>query len=860
MLGILLLLLLSISAIAKVEVISNYPLPKNNIESLVNEQNYPYIVEILKSIDVVKDVYVMETEDEIILYLERYPILRKVSISGNRSISDEDIKIMAGIYEGMPWKDISYEVLKLRIEDIYKEEGFLDVDVNVSGNFSQDGYVNLEITVKEEDIYFFKGSRFEGTTVNEKELDKASKLYKGRIAKLEDFIDASYSIQDYYINLGFFDAVVLLKDIERETYTRPYFRVLMPKLEQTTKNPLIIMGSFLEGLSNFFRHPIGTIKALAGKGRFAVPVYSVREGTLYSVVFENATFFSYEDLIRATGFKDKGIDLFTLESAKENIMNLYKSKGFFDVEVSYSWDKDTVVFEIREGQRYTYKDGFFDEERIKDEIQQEIDKLNKEGYTLAKAQYTVLPIKEEKRVDVVIHWEKGKKQILNKFVYQGDDKEIKKIFRDVNDNLPAIYDTNVIEKLNTALKEFFLKKGYMDGDFQIDVDIKEDNDSTIYTYFYTIEKGETYLLGDDVQFGAQNTSLKELSYMTLRSKYYSKGLDDEALSNMLNSSLFSGAKIDTFVDKENKKVYRLIQVSEDKRGYLDLSIGYNTEENIAFDVLLGWKNLFGNGINTSIRYTRSQKRELYRIDVIDNFLFTRKLWFKGSVFKSFEDHKSYDLDSKGIAASFGYRIGRYTSIGPSIYIANNEVLGNTYHIKKFGLFLLRDYRDDIFFPSRVHYDSVQLSVATGDADYTKFELQTYYFIPLRKDFNFSFKLSGGYTSKNTPIFERFFLGGFRDLRGYSYEEIGQPNGGRYYGFGRAELEIPIKLPLIATAFVDAGNVSDTFKDVFKDIKWGYGTGIGAKTPIGPVKFEVAFPAEKEFYKKPKFYLSVGYFY
>ncbi len=860
MVKVLLLLCFSLPAIAKVEVISNFPFQKSNIEKILNRQNYPYIVEVLKSLDVIKNVHVMETEEEIVIYLERYPILQKIEITGNRSIGDEDIKARAGIYEGMPWKDISYETIKLRIEDVYKEEGFLDARVSVEGNVSDDGYVDLSINIKEGNIYFYKGSKYEGTTLEIQDLEKASKLFKGRIAKEEDFILGSYNIQDYYIDQGFFDAIVLLKDVEKQVYSKPYFRVLMPKLEQVSKNPLNIMGSFFEGLSNLFRHPIGTFKALIGKGRFAVPVYTIKEGTFYNVIFEGNKFFTYTELLKTTGFRDKGIDFFTLESARTKVIDLYKSKGFFDVEVNYSWNIDTVVFHITEGQRYTYKDGFFDEDLIKKEIQDKLTQLKKQGYTLATAKYTVLPNKEKKKVDVEIILDKGKRQILNKFLYEGDDKEIKKIFRNINDTLPAIYNTNIIEKLNTALNEFFLKKGYMDGDFQIEVNIEEDEDSITYTYLYRIEKGDIYLLGDDVYFGAMHTTLKELSYMTVRSDFYSKDLDNETLSNMLNTGIFSGVKIDTFLDKENKKVYRLIQVSEDKRGDLDLSIGYNTEENFAFDVTLGWKNLFGVGINTSINYKRSQKRELYSINIIDNFLFTRRLWIKGSIFKSFENHKSYDLDTKGIATSIGYRIGRYTSVGPSFYKVSNSVLGNTYNINKIGIFFLRDYRDDLFFPTRIHYNSVDLSFGTGDVNYTKFELQTYYFIPLRKGFNLSFKLSGGYVSKNAPIFEKFFLGGLRDLRGYSYEEIGQPNGGNYYGFGRLDLEVPVKLPIIGTLFVDAGNVSNNFKGVISNIKWSYGAGIGAKTPIGPIKLEVAFPAKEKFYKKLKFYLSVGYFY
>jgi outer membrane protein insertion porin family len=60
-----------------VVILSNYPLPKNNLESTVNEENYRRIVEILRSLEEVKNVSVEEKDGQITIkvgpFMRVYP-------------------------------------------------------------------------------------------------------------------------------------------------------------------------------------------------------------------------------------------------------------------------------------------------------------------------------------------------------------------------------------------------------------------------------------------------------------------------------------------------------------------------------------------------------------------------------------------------------------------------------------------------------------------------------------------------------------------------------------------------------------------------------------------------------------------
>jgi len=410
------------------------------------------------------------------------------------------------------------------------------------------------------------------------------------------------------------------------------------------------------------------------------------------------------------------------------------------------------------------------------------------------------------------------------------------------------------------LRNYFLREGYMEGDFQVDVSVEEDEDSVYYYYTYQVLKGPKYRVGKDIYYGYEHTRKRELSYMTIKEEFYSEVDTDRTLNNLIASDVFSGVRIDTFLDKNKKEVYRLIQLFEDKRGMFDLSLGYNTQEGILLDTFLGWKNILGIGLNSGVRYRRTGKRELYDLEFYDNFLFTRKLWMKGALFKNYEKHESYDLTSSGLSLSLGYRITDYTSLGLILSRTSNSTLGQVIDLYKYGVFLLREYKDNPFSPKRIHYNSLSITRAVGDRNYTKLELSTFYLIPVRENLNLSFKVSGGYVGRDAPIFDRFFLGGLRDLRGYGFESVGEPSGGRYYTFGRFELEFPIRATLVGIVFTDVGNVGDKFSETFKNPKRDIGFAMGVKTPIGPTRLDVATPMDKSFLKSVRLYLSVGYYY
>jgi len=127
-----------------------------------------------------------------------------------------------------------------------------------------------------------------------------------------------------------------------------------------------------------------------------------------------------------------------------------------------------------------------------------------------------------------------------------------------------------------------------------------------------------------------------------------------------------------------------------------------------------------------------------------------------------------------------------------------------------------------------------------------------------------------------PIFERYRLGGFNDLRGYSFREIGphfnimQNPQGRLSrlnkgGDKKMYLQMEYFMPLIPEAgikaliFADAGRVYDDDESIeFQGFKKDYGFGFRWITPIAPFRFEWAYPYEDGKTGDMKFIFYLGY--
>ena len=112
---------------------------------------------------------------------------------------------------------------------------------------------------------------------------------------------------------------------------------------------------------------------------------------------------------------------------------------------------------------------------------------------------------------------------------------------------------------------------------------------------------------------------------------------------------------------------------------------------------------------------------------------------------------------------------------------------------------------------------------------------------------------------SVPNSLKFTTGGQDSIRGFAanslgeLDEYGEVIGGKNLVVASLEYEHPITEKISAAAFVDAGNSFNDWGDY--EVKTGAGLGVRYKSPLGPVRLDLAVP--KDDTKDLHFYFSLG---
>lgn len=107
----------------------------------------------------------------------------------------------------------------------------------------------------------------------------------------------------------------------------------------------------------------------------------------------------------------------------------------------------------------------------------------------------------------------------------------------------------------------------------------------------------------------------------------------------------------------------------------------------------------------------------------------------------------------------------------------------------------------------------------------------------------------GASTYQIPPDQRLYAGGPATVRGFRYQGVGPQNG--KYGIGGTSLDagsVEYRQRILksfgAAAFVDAGQVGMGSRPFQGKLRVGYGAGVRYYTPIGPVRLDVALPANR----------------
>jgi translocation and assembly module TamA len=414
------------------------------------------------------------------------------------------------------------------------------------------------------------------------------------------------------------------------------------------------------------------------------------------------------------------------------------------------------------------------------------------------------------------------------------------------------------EKAKEELRSKALNLGYLGSEFVSHV-IRVNRSERKAEFELILQTGSQYLFGEVVWEGTQ---LYPISYLERFLDFkpgepYSYSKVYQTQLNLINSDRF--ASVNIRADKDEAREGRVpvrIQLEPSAPKRLRPGVGYSTDYGAKVSLRYQDLNAFqrGHEFNADLSIAQRQQAISSYYTLPNRGHIDNRTNLKAGLQR--ESLKPYDnvlLTLEGEQArSFGYGIigsaylqFRYEQFSEADQNGVSELLMP-------GLRLYQRRVDDLIRPSSGFRYTLETRGSTktlgAESDFLQFLGNGDLLIPLGAGFSLIPRTQLGVTWQKDPLTDlppslRFYAGGDRSVRGYTYQSLGPKDsqgnviGGKHLLVGSLELEYSITRNWSVAAFYDAGNAFNNFQDM----TWPMGAGIGVRyyTPAGPVRVDLA---------------------
>jgi len=341
-----------------------------------------------------------------------------------------------------------------------------------------------------------------------------------------------------------------------------------------------------------------------------------------------------------------------------------------------------------------------------------------------------------------------------------------------------------------------------------------------------------------------------------------------------------------------------ILVQEKRTGSFSFGAGFSTIDQLVgfaeltqgnFD-LFNWPTFTGGGQKFRLRVQYGTQRKDFLLNVTEPYFLDRRLSLSGQLFYTEADYLSVEYNQRNygftidlrkpitsfIYVSLGYQLQDIdifnVSSGASAFIKSQEGSFTESKIISSAVF---DRRDNVLLTRTGQRITLAPFVAGGflggNTQIYGWDLEGSQYFRLKWD---TILLINGEIAtvdnwgngSGVPIFERLYLGGANNLRGFPYREVGpqdvtgEPIGGLSMARATVEWTFPIIEKARGAIFYDTGFVnSDAWSFGFKHIASDVGVGIRLNLPIGPLRLDYGYPLQRDGYNGGgHFNFSVGY--
>lgn len=333
------------------------------------------------------------------------------------------------------------------------------------------------------------------------------------------------------------------------------------------------------------------------------------------------------------------------------------------------------------------------------------------------------------------------------------------------------------------------------------------------------------------------------------------------------------------------------QVQEARTGRLMFSVGVNSDSGLVGTVLIEEQNFDitrwprsmreiidgvawrGDGQRLRIEAVPGTELQRYMATFQEPYLFDRNVSLGVSGYYYDRVYNEWFEQRLGGRLSLGYQFTHDLS-GTVAYRGNNikisdpietpwgvppdiqEAVGDN-SLHGFELALSHDTRDSTFLPTEGHLFQASFEQVVGSFQYPRADisLKRYFMLRQRPDTSGRHVLSLGgrfaVTGGDTPVYDRYYAGGFTSLRGFRYRQAsprqyGEVVGGETMLLASAEYMFPITADDLVRGmiFCDTGTVQPSIDDWSDNYRVAPGFGLRVVIPAmgpAPIALDFAFP-------------------
>lgn len=548
--------------------------------------------------------------------------------------------------------------------------------------------------------------------------------------------------------------------------------------------------------------------------------------------------------------------------------------------------------------------GFLKEDLLQEDMERITSFYEQNGFIDATAEYTI----EQQaggRVDININIVEGKRYSVGSLTIAGNQilssLEIMKQIESTREG--NVFSRGKLSIDIANIRTLYFDQGYIFANVTESTSL-DSNTGKVDVTIDIVEGGLAYVEKVKIQ---GNTRTRDIVIRRELKMYPGDRFDGAKLrrskERLNNLGYFEDVAFDIEDTNVQDRKDLVVQVKEAKTGTFSFGGGFSTIDRLIgfveieqknFD-FTNWPNFTGGGQNLLLRAETGTTRHNTRLSFTEPWIFDHPVSGGFDLYISDRSRErnvgyAYDEKRKGGILRFGkqfdeYLSGRVAYKLEKVRISDlesdvsadllSEEGENT--VSQIGFGVTRDTRDNVFSTNKGLILDGGIDVAggalSGDKDFYRTDGSASYYIPLKFKSVLELRAHAGIVkpygdSNKVPIFERYFAGGAKSIRGYNERKVGpldsvtnDPIGGEALFVGNIEYTVPLIDFIKLAGFFDFGSVwADANDFASGDLKTGTGIGLRIKTPIGPVNLDYGYPLNDEpgeQSRSGKFYFSIS---